>query len=614
MAVSKKQVLIIDNATTCAMRIKTLVNIHGALAQIVHWSDWQHVLQAQTLAKPCLVIIEETVPLSITDSVVDTFSDLPLFSLINSQPDANHWQFNKPVTPIVSSLSNFELMALLQPYWREDKPIDLPNVLLLDEMPETSFLISQSLSGANIPCRIADEVENAWLNDTDMVLVNVSNLAKRKSQLEKIKLANPAVGIMAYGSNDELTNIEFVQFALQQKLDSALSFAELKENWLARFYQVWRDKAEAKDQLLVTQEVEASLAKLLEKSLVMQVLFANSMDGVVSFTEQGEILKLNNGFCELVGGLKQQVTSSNVFDWLTLQAKQELESLLNSEHLVQQQVLDLQIQHEHKITIPVSAAINKINFHGQFVYVAVMRNNTSQQLQQKLLMQKNAQLTHRAKELKRQHQVSADLSRINERKRNAFMLHFTNYLNQNSPHQLANVEAKISNVSQYFRIQTRQEQSAKQVVTFAATLEQVLSNKREALQAAKIDVETHVSKFLQVVFDPQHLFKVLQELLSNAISFSPKNSRIELSQSLLSEQFVEVTIADMGIGILEHKQIQLFDLYESNTENCQQLATGLPLVKALLQVNGGEIYVDNHYRDTEVIGSVFTLKLPLQSP
>jgi len=308
--------------------------------------------------------------------------------------------------------------------------------------------------------------------------------------------------------------------------------------------------------------------------------------------------------------LQEQVVDENIFNWLPLQSRHELEELLLGEHLIQQQVLDLQVRHEHNINIPVSVAINKINFHGQFVYVAVMRNNTSQQLQKKLLVQQNAQLVHKTKELKRQQEINGELTRKNERKKNAFMLSFTNYLAANSSEQSQAIQNRIANVQQYFRLQTRQEQCVQKPLMLKTELEMLIQDQAKAIEQAGVKVKVNLNKSLQVVFDQEHLYKVFEELLVNAIQFSLKGGKIEFVQSLITDTHVEVAVNDTGIGILEHKQLQLFDIYELNSANKKELSTGLPLAKALVQANRGEIYVDNHYDQDEVIGSVFRVKLP----
>ncbi len=610
MAFSQKQVLLVDNATTCAMRIKTLVNIHGAIAKIIHWSDWHHFMQLETPNDPCLIIIEETVPDHIVENIIQHFPAPPLFLLINKKSNAKNWSFTKPITPILSNLSNFEMMALLEPYWSEERSINLPTVLILDEIPETSFLLQKGLSAANIPCRISSRIDSASTKELDMLMVNVTNLEKRKRQIKKVKSINNSIGVIAYGDKKSLTQLDFVQFAINTKIDLALTYEQLEQTWISDFYKVWREKAEYNDQQFVTQQVEASLSTLLEKSLVMQVLLASSMDGVISFDENGQILRFNSGFCELVGATKQQLVNDNLFNWLPLQAKLALKDLLSKDYFQQQQVLDIQVRHQHGINIPVSVAINEINFHGQYIFVAVMRNDTNQQLQQKLLSQRNVQLSHQADELKSQKKLAAELARKNQRKQYDFILKLINLLS--IPKQSNRAQSvNISNIQQYFRLISRQEQAIPEPLTINKTVTEALKQQSANLEASMIEVDLNISSKLQTFFDPHHLSLVFLELIGNAIKFSVKGGKLKITSSSLSENKIEIHIADFGIGILEHKQNHIFDIYELNSEQKEEVATGLPLVKALMLANKGDVSVDNHYSNGDVVGTVFKLELPI---
>ena len=610
MATAKKQVLIIDNATTCAMRIKTLVNIHGATAKILHWSDWGHYRTFEQTSSPCVVIVEETVPQYVVTSVLEYLADQPLFLLINQRSQAQTWPFDKPVTPIASSLSNFELMALLEPYWSEEKALTLPSVLVLDDDPQWSFLISESLSKANIASQVSNRVQSRCLNTVDMVLVNISSWEKRVRQIKKIRQSKHKIGVIAYGSEQSLTELAFVQFALEYRVDMAMTFAELSQSWLAGFYRVWRDNAELQDKQLVAQQVEASLATLLEKNLLMQVLFANSMDGVVAFTADGEIVKFNNGFCELVGIGTEAMKQSHFYQWLVPQSKVQVQNLIGSEHFIQQQIVELSLLHQHKLTIPVSTAVNKINFHGKFIYVAVMRNTTSQELEKKILVQENAQLLYQNKVKQQQFSVERSLAKQSERKKKAFMLYFTDYVMANINSQSELIQRQVANIRQYLLTQTEQEPCVPERITLLSAINQALTGFAAAIKQHKLRLEINVSSAVTLVCDPDHIHKVLIELIDNAIKYSVTGGEILFSCAINSEQEVELILMDTGMGILEHKQICLFDLYELNSCQSKQLSTGLPLVKALLQKNHGRIYVDNHQVKEDIVGSIFKIVLP----
>ena len=605
-----KNVLIVDNATTCAMRIKILVNIHGAKANVVHWTDWQEVAVKYAEQPPCLVIIEETVPNFVAEMVVEQLSLLPFFLLFNSNKKQKTWTLNKQVNPLSSSLSNFELMTLLEPYWAEEKAINLPSVLILDDAVDSSYKITQELSDANIPCRIVDRVSLATIKDVDMVLVNVACSDKRVKQLIKIKEAYPLIGILAYGEVEQLSQYEFIKFALKYNISDLFLSSELDNSkWLAKFYAAWSKRAELKDQQLVSERVQTSLDTLLEKSLVMEVLFANSLDGLVAFKEDGSILKCNDGFSELLGYVKEQVSSANIYRLLSLQTRSQLQDLLESEHLIQQQVLDLQLKHQHNVLIPVSCAINRINFHGLFVYVAVMRNNTNQQLQQKILVQKNVQLEHRVREISRQREICTEMSRKSTRKKNAFMISFTDFLSKSDSNKVH--INKINNVNLYLKVESGQESCHPKPIHLKPLVESALAHFHSVIKEADLSFKVSINEKQQVVFCQKHLEKILIELVNNSIQYTLHGGKIDIKLSGLSDQQVELSFADTGIGILEHRQLQLFDLYEVNSHDLGGISTGLPLVKALMQLNRGEVYVDNHSLKGEVIGTVVTLKIPI---
>ena len=607
---NNKQVLIIDNATTCAMRIKTLVNIHGASAKLVHWTDWDYFEQHEANLSPCLVIIEESIPQYLVEKIVHVLPLTPLFLLMNNRVKQKKWSLNKPISPLSSSLSNFELMAILEPYWSEEKNINLSSVLILDETNEISIAIQQTLSGAGITCLIMNRLNTPAIANLDMLMVNVTELTKRKKQIEKVRKENPSVGVICFGEKNVLTSLQFVQYAMRVHLDLALTYQQLNKKWLNQFYQVWREKAEYKDKQLVAKQVETSLDRLLEKSLVMHVLFANSMDGVVCFDASGNILKYNNGYSELLGVTFDAVQQGSVYDWLTPQSKTYLKQAVNNEHLVQQQVLDLQVRHEHNVMIPVSAALNKINFHGNFVFVAVMRNNTNQHLQTKILVQKNAQLDHRSKQLAIHSEVTEKQMLLNDRKQSAFMLSMMETLldKRLSESQLT---AKLKNLKQYFQLQLGQQDQIAQNLCLKTMLEQIVENSQSSLDFSQIKVIADVNPEIKVRFNAEHLDQLFTELFNNSIGNSVKGSAIEIQVGSKSEDKVEILYTNTGMGILDHNQKMMFDLAEANINCTGKLHTGLPLVKALIEFNHGHIQVNNWFQQNQVTGVQFVLTMPL---
>jgi len=110
--------------------------------------------------------------------------------------------------------------------------------------------------------------------------------------------------------------------------------------------------------------------------------------------------------------------------------------------------------------------------------------------------------------------------------------------------------------------------------------------------------------------DQDRLQQVLLNLLDNACKFTPGGGRITL-KARLEESTIVVEVQDTGPGISREKQKRLFKPYykrESDEEQFSGLGLGLALCKTLVQLHGGQIWVESN----EGNGSTFGFSLPTE--
>ena len=129
-----------------------------------------------------------------------------------------------------------------------------------------------------------------------------------------------------------------------------------------------------------------------------------------------------------------------------------------------------------------------------------------------------------------------------------------------------------------------------------------------------IDIECHINiPEKRMACDADHIERVLLNLISNAIKFTDKGGKIDVS---LSEDQVEgcivLAVRDTGIGIPQDKQEVIFERFrqvdKSLSRNQEGSGIGLSIVKALVEMHGGSIGVKSEYGK----GSIFTVKLPIR--
>lgn len=114
---------------------------------------------------------------------------------------------------------------------------------------------------------------------------------------------------------------------------------------------------------------------------------------------------------------------------------------------------------------------------------------------------------------------------------------------------------------------------------------------------------------LFVKADQEKLDRVLFNLVSNAVKYSPKNGTITLGATE-SEKLVEVTVSDEGPGIPEAMQKTIFERFHQVDDNEHQghggSGLGLFVCSAIVGLLGGTIWVTSEPGK----GSTFHLTLP----
>jgi signal transduction histidine kinase len=109
--------------------------------------------------------------------------------------------------------------------------------------------------------------------------------------------------------------------------------------------------------------------------------------------------------------------------------------------------------------------------------------------------------------------------------------------------------------------------------------------------------------------DPRRLEQVLNNLLSNALKFTPEGGEIFVGAgSNGSGKHVEIWVRDTGVGIPAEEIGQIFEKYKQTTSGAtsEHKGTGLGLVicKMIVEAHGGTIRAESEH------GTTFTFTLP----
>ncbi len=144
-------------------------------------------------------------------------------------------------------------------------------------------------------------------------------------------------------------------------------------------------------------------------------------------------------------------------------------------------------------------------------------------------------------------------------------------------------------------------------------LAQIVAGIEADARKRSIRLKTVVDRDLKSVDgDRDRLTQVLENLITNALKFTPDGGEVEVgARQSADAQHVEVWVADTGIGIPPEERSRVFDKFyqtdASATRRFGGIGLGLAIVKSILDAHGSEIVVDGRAG----LGSVFRFSLPI---
>ena len=125
-------------------------------------------------------------------------------------------------------------------------------------------------------------------------------------------------------------------------------------------------------------------------------------------------------------------------------------------------------------------------------------------------------------------------------------------------------------------------------------------------------VNQQAHEYPVLMFDRIRITQVLYNLLPNAIKFSKPGGKIRFESLTVEDSgilFLQIEIADQGIGIPTKKLATIFDKFiQSSKTKTGAGGTGLGLAisKQIIEDHGGKIWAENNPED----GAVFRFTLP----
>lgn len=362
----------------------------------------------------------------------------------------------------------------------------------------------------------------------------------------------------------------------------------------------------------------------IEISEIGQVLFQSSSEGVLVLDSSFTIRMINPKLTKMLGFLAHELIGKSIETLLSEESikkyfshreKQfELLGNFNSESRI-----NLEILNKDAVPLPTQVLLSPFLYNGDEMLMWIIRDLTELKKAEKDILDALQKEKH-LNELKSRflsltsHEFRTPLTSILS---SAFLL--SKYVdaegNKEKKHKHINlIKASVNHLTKILNDFLSLEQLEEGKVEFhtssidiTAFCNVIASDIQQSGKKGQKIIYKHEGSET-FIYDKQMLKYILNNLLSNALKYSPENSLVLFNTQLTNLSLI-ISITDFGIGIPLDEQNQIFDRFfrAKNASNIQGTGLGLNIIKKYVEMSNGEI----SFLSQQDKGTTFTIKLPV---
>lgn len=167
----------------------------------------------------------------------------------------------------------------------------------------------------------------------------------------------------------------------------------------------------------------------------------------------------------------------------------------------------------------------------------------------------------------------------------------------------------VQNVLDVYKYEQTNIKLKKEAVELNNLIEECIAEFKIMSEIKKLSFKTSFLSKETIVADKAVMIRVISNILSNAIKFSPSNGVIDISTST-SDQYEEIKFKNQGPGIPKQNQSIIFERFKQTKDldfsNISSTGLGLTFCKLAINAHKGDIGVNS---DSDK-GAEFWIRLP----
>ncbi len=357
----------------------------------------------------------------------------------------------------------------------------------------------------------------------------------------------------------------------------------------------------------LSEVIRLTHENLEQESKRLNSILSYMTDGVLATNRRGQIIMINDMAKKQLGIVKDEALNQNILELLHIEDEYELRDLITQSPEL---MIDSQDVYGEYISLRVRFAL--IRRESGFIsgLVAVLHDTTEQEKEERERRLFVSNVSHELRtpltsvksylealdEGALSEPVAPDFIKVSLDETNRMMRMVTDLLHL----------SRIDNVTSHLDVE---------LINFTAFITFIL-NRFDKMKSQDEDkkyelVRDYPINSVWIEIDTDKMTQVIDNILNNAIKYSPDGGKITVSMKTTDDQMI-LSISDQGLGIPKQDLPKIFDRFYrvDRARSRAQGGTGLGLAiaKEIIKQHNGFIWAKSEYGK----GSTFTIVLPYE--
>ena len=338
----------------------------------------------------------------------------------------------------------------------------------------------------------------------------------------------------------------------------------------------------------LTKKLQESQATTESERRKLSSVLAYMTDGVIATDRRGRIILINEPAAKMLDVSRETVLSEPIINLLDLKEKYTFEELLEERESV---ILDYSTHYEPYI---LRANFSVIQKETGFVngLITVLHDITEQE---KIDMERKefvANISHELRTPLTTMRSYVEALYDGAWKDEELAPKFLN-VTQNETERMIRL---VNDLLQLSKLDSRDYQLNKELVDFIVFYNRIIDRFELTKQQNVIFLRKLPKKAAFVEIDEDKLTQVLDNIISNALKYSPEGGKITFSIKEQEQQII-VSVSDNGVGIPKENIDKIFDRFyrvdKARTRKLGGTGLGLAIAKEMVEAHGGRIWASS---------------------